>query len=1035
MISIQALQARLPSRFARSQIVREDLLRCEEVDGNGRPFALHYFKPTADLSALADNLRDFQNENIGSGFFDSDGDLRWNHYLYVIADTSAFSGIDSASAKMRIESDRSFARKFVLSESELFDTFEQQERALLDPQKGPSTDIMGRWVERLLAASLDVVLEQKPLAETIRLISDADSLASRAKAQIGSARPHDSVASGFLEELEIRTFRPYPQPGVFHGFGKVNLIHGANGTGKTTLLEAIEFLYCHENARVSPKQSVDIRAVVRGSSGPLPISSAATPAELKARNLHWYGVRDLKGSTLVNSFARYNFIGTDEAVRISLGQGTERDIEDLVSRVVSGPQAADLWGHIVRLKDPLAAELSRQTNRRDRFVAEKHAAEEQLANSASSPGEAEHAFSTFSEAIRRLGWPAPVARSEVDAPLFRDLKRWDSELKDLLSSDWIEGSPSIEWIKAYREDLLERNRQVLTLVKMAEGEKGVIEHEQRELSRAQSNLELIRQFDSIIASGYLDARDRAKSIKDQLDADRRSIGVIDLPISQVAQLVVEDSTLDSQRVEAVEEIADQSRVASELEAQLLALRSGHASVELWRTDIRQLALKLFNHDHSLEKCPVCHTRFDPAELLRRIEDAPGASSTDSLEIVSERLESVRKHLDFLNSKKAVFTALLRYVNARGLEGQGPASLVVADLLATERRVEESAGVLLGIEGDLRLLSAKGIDEVTFAKISEGLTQAGLGVLDSIALLNLLTSLKEEIESKSERLVSLRRQVVDTENAATELVPSVLRELGAPVEKLSSLLAQHLELVNKAVERVTNIALKLVLDDRESVVLIHENISGARRSLDSFLAADANAKRLNTVENESRKKIEAATNDIIQVERSLTRIKAAYEVISDLIVSDSLQSASERELEATRSVCQAIFRSVHTPREYNVNRGLQFPLMRSDTKELVSLLEVSSGQRAAFVLALFLSMNSQLRSGPPVILFDDPIAHVDDLNALSFLDHLRQLVLTDRRQIFYATADSRLAGLFQHKFGFLGPQFKRFDLNRTGAVIG
>jgi ABC-type lipoprotein export system ATPase subunit len=75
------------------------------------------------------------------------------------------------------------------------------------------------------------------------------------------------------------------------------------------------------------------------------------------------------------------------------------------------------------------------------------------------------------------------------------------------------------------------------------------------------------------------------------------------------------------------------------------------------------------------------------------------------------------------------------------------------------------------------------------------------------------------------------------------------------------------------------------------------------------------------------------------------------------------------------------------------------------------------------------MNERLATAPNVILFDDPVAHVDDINTLSFLDHLRDVALSGKRQIFFATADSRLAGLFQRKFGFLSGRFKQIELSR------
>jgi len=79
--------------------------------------------------------------------------------------------------------------------------------------------------------------------------------------------------------------------------------------------------------------------------------------------------------------------------------------------------------------------------------------------------------------------------------------------------------------------------------------------------------------------------------------------------------------------------------------------------------------------------------------------------------------------------------------------------------------------------------------------------------------------------------------------------------------------------------------------------------------------------------------------------------------------------------------------------------------------------------------MFLAMNAQVKSGPKVILLDDPISHVDDLNALSFLDYLRNLIIRSDQQIFFATADERMAGLFAHKFDFLEDEFVAIALAR------
>jgi ABC-type cobalamin/Fe3+-siderophores transport system ATPase subunit len=79
--------------------------------------------------------------------------------------------------------------------------------------------------------------------------------------------------------------------------------------------------------------------------------------------------------------------------------------------------------------------------------------------------------------------------------------------------------------------------------------------------------------------------------------------------------------------------------------------------------------------------------------------------------------------------------------------------------------------------------------------------------------------------------------------------------------------------------------------------------------------------------------------------------------------------------------------------------------------------------------MFLAMNAQVRGGPRALILDDPISHIDDLNALSFLDYLRNLVLHSKRQVFFATADEKMAGLFSHKFAFLGKEFRTIELQR------
>lgn len=127
----------------------------------------------------------------------------------------------------------------------------------------------------------------------------------------------------------------------------------------------------------------------------------------------------------------------------------------------------------------------------------------------------------------------------------------------------------------------------------------------------------------------------------------------------------------------------------------------------------------------------------------------------------------------------------------------------------------------------------------------------------------------------------------------------------------------------------------------------------------------------------------------------------------------------------------IFKSIHHPKEFNslLLEGEKIYLIDKND-ERRSLSQISTGQRSAFVISVFLSLNMRLKKGPNLIMFDDPISFIDDINSLSFLDFLRMFSHKYNRQIFFSTANKKLAKLFQHKFDYLGDDFKVFNLRRN-----
>jgi DNA repair protein SbcC/Rad50 len=162
----------------------------------------------------------------------------------------------------------------------------------------------------------------------------------------------------------------------------------------------------------------------------------------------------------------------------------------------------------------------------------------------------------------------------------------------------------------------------------------------------------------------------------------------------------------------------------------------------------------------------------------------------------------------------------------------------------------------------------------------------------------------------------------------------------------------------------------------------------------------------------------------------TRAKQALNLINNLLKNENKEQYFADIINDHRDRLSTLFCKLHAPNEFDaVELNGQLSLRRR-TGESSTVTEISTGQRAALALSIFLAMNSSVSNRAPWLIFDDPVAHVDDLNILSFFDTLRELLLLGNQQLFFATANSRIADLFVRKFDFLGPEgLKQFVLDR------
>jgi exonuclease SbcC len=487
--------------------------------------------------------------------------------------------------------------------------------------------------------------------------------------------------------------------------------------------------------------------------------------------------------------------------------------------------------------------------------------------------------------------------------------------------------------------------------------------------------------------------------------------------------------------QTVESVSEQiTRRLSELrnslqEAQqaLKKIEATKAGLELLRTRLLSAAKELLEHVPNPDHCPVCHSDFEQGQLLARMVESNTEFSSDELGSIQTEISDVETEFDSISSVDASLKALIDFV------GPSAKSLTVAEALL---RIEESRAALEQEKSQLSITQNRlvGLE-------SNGLTMTDL--LAKLATAN-FTTLKSEEDLQQVKSTELALQANNRDRL--HVIQAQLNKVRQETAVLANIYSLDVFISpQELVLQIRTIHQKLQSTFEAREIMRKYLTVGSVSSLDTLSATLKSMQELiNKVQTISAKEvyenkalaqeaalIEQLTNEAKACEVKDRHLNEARILLEQLRQMGSGGALTMRILGENADEIGKTFAKIHMPNEFDIkSEEGELRIIRRQANENVDLVQMSTGQRAAFALSLFLAMNARLQSGPPILLFDDPVAHVDDINVLSFLDHLRDIAINGSRQIFFATADSKLAGLFRHKFRFLGSEdFREVNLVR------
>ena len=159
MIDVDRAARTLRDRYGALREVSEHIFRATDTYGS-QAYAVRYFDLRDALVRTAHDLSGYQDELLGKDYFNpgSESDLRWNYYLYFVTSQANWADDSFIDARAIVEADRQYARKRVISETDLGSLLHV--RGYADDSRPLPPDPLSIWAELLGSHDLAFVIDE-----------------------------------------------------------------------------------------------------------------------------------------------------------------------------------------------------------------------------------------------------------------------------------------------------------------------------------------------------------------------------------------------------------------------------------------------------------------------------------------------------------------------------------------------------------------------------------------------------------------------------------------------------------------------------------------------------------------------------------------------------------------------------------------------------------------------------------------------------------------------------------------------------------
>lgn len=882
-----------------------------------------------------------------------------------------------------LESETRYAIRRVIAADELESFLRPLDAVNEELEKIESDFNRGSLIQSLLDANLDFLFDTESTNRDERLnLLIHDSPSESAEQDVKMEDPYD----GFIKKIELgqpegeRSFRPPAKCRELIA-EPFTLLYGPNGSGKTSLLDGATLGMVGQIQRGEHRSHFydNLNVTLEDGDGDV-VKLSNDPADVSDRIADWFGFRPQGKEHRHIEFYRVNYHEAGATTRL-IASDTDQNLERTIRRFIYGERLSKARKEKKKLIDRAESEIDDLREEIQELEVELDETKEDREQADSILSEANNAAKNLSTVTKSLVREPPIFE-QVDGTT-------SSDSGNVWAESWAEWKQRFQYLRTSLE-ALGREEQLPTTpgeihdrlnadISEMEGRIDSLESI-KSLETARAELKRLHgHFDEypwqsvstptalvavVLSSHEINPADLRTILNAASNIDdSRHPDSIDQWRTKLRQGLIEHKDEIQNRRDKLEEISDLQERQRELQSEIRSLTEDYLSIT-----------------ETIEYCPACYIeQSNDAILTREKPDDLLIDETNVQESLHKELVTVENAIEFLDHKAwsdiqydifAQFDDLCKMVHFEQL----------MTLIQEHEDLEEFPNATQSTKTTLvKALRDLGVSSEDHTRLAE--------------------RLQETQESISEEIVEASVEIpqFDIEDSGTSEMLTESEDRLEDLETGKQIIEQHIpdEEWNHAIDidgdyRILRATLSEV--DEEPAVL--ESVAELTDRID-----DLNA-RIDELDDEKK-----------AYQAGIERLETAFDRVGG-------DSEFTDFVDKHMSVITTLFQAFQRPFEFKsvqLEDGKVRVTRRGDD-ESEPLKKMSSGQRAALALAIFVTNNLAHPHAPPLMMLDEPVAHLDDINTVSFFNLLIELATGNRRQVLFATANEDIAELLERKVG-------------------